>query len=260
MYDGVRATQGEPQTRNCPFGTGEGYGDGRAVSLGEVVVDDKRWELQLKGGGRTPFCRGADGRAVLRSSLREFLASEAMHFLRVPTTRALSLVVSRTETTKRPWYSGARDDAVPAPQISEDDPRLAKFPRQVRKQLIRQLMRQGGDDPDAWGKIQRQFTAAVAGREVLLQNASLFKASKGAVQLYPVTEYAVRTRARNVLGWSAPSKPSTTCTTGAILAAPFEPVTVIAPLGGLLAPSPPPAGEKRSGGHGARHRRSSART
>ena len=76
---------------------------------------------------------------MLRSSLREFLASEAMHFLRVPTTRALSLVVSRTETTKRPWYSGARDDAVPAPQISEDDPRLAKFPPQVRKQLIRPI-------------------------------------------------------------------------------------------------------------------------
>ena len=153
---------GEPQTRNCPFGTGEGYGDGRAVSLGEVVVDDKRWELQLKGGGRTPFCRGADGRAVLRSSLREFLASEAMHFLRVPTTRALSLVVSRTETTKRPWYSGARDDAVPAPSISEDDPRLAKFPPQVRKQLIRQLMRQGGDDPDVMIEESCAITCRVA--------------------------------------------------------------------------------------------------
>merc|ERR1719326_2088437 len=129
---------GQAMYDNCPFGTGNGYGDGRAISIGEVVAPSgQRWEMQLKGGGRTPFCRGADGRAVLRSSLREFLASEAMHFLRVPTTRALSLVVSRTETTKRPWYSGARDDAVPAPSISEDDPRLAKFPPQVRKQLIR---------------------------------------------------------------------------------------------------------------------------
>merc|ERR1719482_1443427 len=134
---------GEPQTRNCPFGTGNGYGDGRAVSVGEIKSpkDGRRYELQLKGGGQTPFCRGADGRAVLRSSLREFLASEAMHFLGVETTRALSLVVSGGETTKRPWYSGARDDTMPAPSISGDDPRLAKFPPQVRKQLIRQLMR-----------------------------------------------------------------------------------------------------------------------
>jgi len=138
---------GERQTRNCPFGTGEGYGDGRAVSVGEVVVQGKRFELQLKGGGRTPFCRGADGRAVLRSSLREFLASEAMHFLGVPTTRALSLVVSGDETSQRPWYS--RGASAP-PEIREDDPRLAQFPPQLRRQLIRQLQQQagGGGDPD----------------------------------------------------------------------------------------------------------------
>ena len=188
MYDGVRATQGEPQTRNCPFGTGEGYGDGRAVSLGEVVVDDKRWELQLKGGGRTPFCRGADGRAVLRSSLREFLASEAMHFLRVPTTRALSLVVSRTETTKRPWYSGARDDAVPAPSISEDDPRLAKFPPQVRKQLIRQLMRQGGDDPDVMIEESCAITCRVAPSFSRVGHVDLF-ARRARQDAMRMTEY-----------------------------------------------------------------------
>merc|ERR1719424_251887 len=107
---------GQPYTSNCPFGNG----NGRAVSIGEVVVPaqsrgpsaepakngdegaPRRWEMQLKGGGTTPFCRGADGRAVLRSSLREFLASEAMHFLGVSTTRALSLVVSGRETTRRP--------------------------------------------------------------------------------------------------------------------------------------------------------------
>ena len=60
-------------------------------------------ELQLKGGGRTPFSRGFDGRAVLRSSVREFLVSEAMHHLRVPTTRALSLV-GTGEMVRRPWY------------------------------------------------------------------------------------------------------------------------------------------------------------
>ena len=65
---------------------GYGYGDGRAISIGEVLLDSGgRWELQLKGSGRTPFCRGADGRAVLRSSAREFIASEAMWGSRNPT-------------------------------------------------------------------------------------------------------------------------------------------------------------------------------
>lgn len=94
---------------NCPFGTGCGYGDGRAISIGELVVThegkQKRWELQLKGAGTTPFCRGGDGRAVLRSSVREFLASEAMHNLGVRTTRAISLVASGSELVRRPWYS-----------------------------------------------------------------------------------------------------------------------------------------------------------
>ena len=61
---------GQEITSNCPFGTDNGYGDGRAVSVGEVVVGGERWELQLKGGGTTPWCRGGDGRAVLRSSGR----------------------------------------------------------------------------------------------------------------------------------------------------------------------------------------------
>lgn len=104
------AIMGTPYYNNCPFGNGNGYGDGRAISVGEVVVDGHRWEMQLKGGGTTPFCRGADGRAVLRSSIREFLASEAMHNLGVDTTRALSLVVSGTETARRPWYSGGSDE------------------------------------------------------------------------------------------------------------------------------------------------------
>jgi uncharacterized protein YdiU (UPF0061 family) len=95
--------------QNCPFGTGNGYGDGRAVSVGEVLVkpdgEAKRWELQLKGGGTTPFCRGADGRAVLRSSVREFLASEGMFHMGISTTRALCLIVSDKENVMRPWYS-----------------------------------------------------------------------------------------------------------------------------------------------------------
>ncbi|CAE8604653.1 unnamed protein product, partial [Polarella glacialis] len=112
---------GERMVRNCPFGNGNGYGDGRAVSVGEVVVSGRRWELQLKGGGTTPFCRGADGRAVLRSSVREFLASEAMHNLGVETTRALSLVVSDKggETTQRPWYSARNKSDDPDMMVEE---------------------------------------------------------------------------------------------------------------------------------------------
>ena len=68
-------------------------GDGRAISLGEAInAAGERWELQLKGAGPTPYSRTADGRAVLRSSVREFLCSEAMHHLGIPTTRALCLL------------------------------------------------------------------------------------------------------------------------------------------------------------------------
>ncbi|MGE8690783.1 MAG: protein adenylyltransferase SelO [Achromobacter sp.] len=77
------------------FGVWAGQlGDGRAHLLGEVEGPEGSWELQLKGSGMTPYSRMGDGRAVLRSSVREYLASEAMHGLGVPTTRALALVVS----------------------------------------------------------------------------------------------------------------------------------------------------------------------
>ncbi|MFQ6537879.1 MULTISPECIES: protein adenylyltransferase SelO family protein [Aphanothece] len=96
---------GTEYIQQCPFGTGNGYGDGRAISVFEGVFNGRRWEMQLKGGGPTPYCRGADGRAVLRSSVREFLAQEFMHALGVPTSRSLTLVVSRAETVRRPWYA-----------------------------------------------------------------------------------------------------------------------------------------------------------
>ena len=70
-------------------------GDGRAIMLGEYVNDKgERIELQLKGAGKTPYSRFGDGRAVLRSSIREFLCSEAMHHLDVPTSRAAAIIVS----------------------------------------------------------------------------------------------------------------------------------------------------------------------
>ena len=82
-------------------------GDGRAISLGEgVAPDGRRWELQLKGAGPTPYSRTADGRAVLRSSIREFLCSEAMHHLGVPTTRALSLVATGDAVVRDMFYDG----------------------------------------------------------------------------------------------------------------------------------------------------------
>ena len=88
----------------CPFQTGNGYGDGRAISILEAVINGKRWEFQLKGAGKTPYCRGADGRAVLRSSVREFLAQEHMHALGIPTSRSLTLFTSKKEQVNRPWF------------------------------------------------------------------------------------------------------------------------------------------------------------
>ncbi|MCE3264305.1 MAG: YdiU family protein [Pseudoduganella sp.] len=77
------------------FGVWAGQlGDGRAILLGDIATDEGPMELQLKGAGMTPYSRMGDGRAVLRSSIREFLCSEAMHGLGIPTTRALSVVGS----------------------------------------------------------------------------------------------------------------------------------------------------------------------
>ncbi len=89
------------------FGNWAGQlGDGRAINLFEVVHKDKRWALQLKGAGETPYSRRADGLAVLRSSIREFLCSEAMYHLGVPTTRALSLSLSGDQVLRDMMYDG----------------------------------------------------------------------------------------------------------------------------------------------------------
>ncbi|MBS1226944.1 MAG: hypothetical protein H6R17_221 [Proteobacteria bacterium] len=86
-------------------------GDGRAIYLGETVNGaGQRFELQLKGAGPTPYSRSADGRAVLRSSIREFLCSEAMHHLGVPTTRALSLVSTGEAVRRDMFYDGHAAD------------------------------------------------------------------------------------------------------------------------------------------------------
>lgn len=82
-------------------------GDGAAMYLGEVINQKgERWEIQLKGSGLTPYSRSADGRKVLRSSIREFLCSEAMYYLSVPTTRAGTCVTSATEVSRDMFYDG----------------------------------------------------------------------------------------------------------------------------------------------------------
>ena len=85
------------------FGNWAGQlGDGRAINLGEI----KNWALQLKGAGPTPYSRTADGLAVLRSSIREYLCSEAMHHLGVPTTRALSISLTGDQVLRDVLYDG----------------------------------------------------------------------------------------------------------------------------------------------------------
>ncbi len=82
-------------------------GDGRAINLGEVHGENNtEWMLQLKGAGPTPYSRSADGLAVLRSSLREYLCSEAMFHLGVPTTRALSLILTGDSVARDMFYDG----------------------------------------------------------------------------------------------------------------------------------------------------------
>ncbi|KAM9091827.1 protein adenylyltransferase SelO-like isoform 2-T2 [Megaptera novaeangliae] len=82
-------------------------GDGRAHLIGIYMNrQGEKWELQLKGSGKTPYSRNGDGRAVLRSSVREFLCSEAMHYLRIPTSRAASLVVSDDAVWRDQFYNG----------------------------------------------------------------------------------------------------------------------------------------------------------
>lgn len=81
-------------------------GDGRAINLGEVAGVNKNWVLQLKGAGPTPYSRSADGLAVLRSSIREYLCSEAMHHLGIPTTRALSLSLTGDQVLRDMFYDG----------------------------------------------------------------------------------------------------------------------------------------------------------
>lgn len=102
-------------------------GDGRAINLGEVLgPDNTAWTLQLKGAGATPYSRQADGRAVLRSSVREFLCSEAMYHLGVPTTRALSLVLTGDTVVRDMFYDG-HPKAEPGAIVCRVAPSFVRF-------------------------------------------------------------------------------------------------------------------------------------
>ncbi len=110
------------------FGNWAGQlGDGRAITLTELICPDGvRRELQLKGAGRTPYSRTADGRAVLRSSVREFMCSEAMHHLGVPTTRALSLAGTGESVVRDMFYDG-NPEAEPGAVVCRVAPTFVRF-------------------------------------------------------------------------------------------------------------------------------------
>jgi len=111
VFSGARVLEESSPYAMCygghQFGNWAGQlGDGRAINLGELQNNNQNWALQLKGSGRTPYSRGADGLAVLRSSVREYLCAEAMHHLGVPTTRSLSLILTGDQVMRDVMYDG----------------------------------------------------------------------------------------------------------------------------------------------------------
>ena len=132
VFSGNRLLPGMDPFAMCygghQFGNWAGQlGDGRAINLGEVRnARGEHWMLQLKGAGLTPYSRNADGLAVLRSSLREFLCSEAMHHLGVPTTRALTLVTTGEQVVRDMFYDG-HPQAEPGAVVCRVAPSFTRF-------------------------------------------------------------------------------------------------------------------------------------
>lgn len=111
IFTGNKIIEGTEPYAMCYGGHQFGHwagqlGDGRAINLFEIYYRDKRWALQLKGAGKTPYSRTADGLAVLRSSIREYLCAEAMYHLGVPTTRSLSIGVTGDKVLRDIMYDG----------------------------------------------------------------------------------------------------------------------------------------------------------
>jgi len=132
VFTGNRLANGMDAYASCYGGHQFGHwagqlGDGRAINLGEVLNQrGERWVLQLKGAGATPYSRTADGLAVLRSSVREFLCSEAMYHLGVPTTRALSLTLTGEEVIRDMFYNG-NPQAEPGAVVCRVAPSFTRF-------------------------------------------------------------------------------------------------------------------------------------
>jgi serine/tyrosine/threonine adenylyltransferase len=168
------------------FGNWAGQlGDGRAIAIGEVIdVDGNHQTLQLKGPGPTPYSRGADGRAVLRSSIREFLCSEAMFHLGVPTTRALSLVATGDNVVRDMLYDG-NPQPEPGAIVCRVAPSFVRFGSfqlpasrgdvELLKQLIEFTIRndfpefaEGLGDPATWQHAVADWFGEVCARTVRL--------------------------------------------------------------------------------------------
>ncbi len=135
------------------FGNWAGQlGDGRAINLGERRGSDgDLWTLQLKGAGPTPFSRTADGLAVLRSSVREFLCSEAMHHLGVPTTRALSLTLTGEQVWRDMFYDGraAQEPGAVVCRVARSFVRFGSFELPASRGDV-ELLRRIADTTIAW--------------------------------------------------------------------------------------------------------------
>ena len=124
------------------FGNWAGQlGDGRAINLFEMLNNNQRWTLQLKGAGETPYSRTADGFAVLRSSIREHLCSEAMYYLGVPTTRSLSLVTTGDKVLRDVLYNGnaAYEDGAVVCRVAPSFIRFGNFQLFAARKDIKNL-------------------------------------------------------------------------------------------------------------------------
>ncbi|MGI8641557.1 MAG: protein adenylyltransferase SelO [Pyrinomonadaceae bacterium] len=144
-------------------------GDGRAILLGEAVnKKGDRFDIQLKGAGQTPFSRMGDGRAVLRSTIREYLCSEAMHALEIPTTRALCITGSNA-----PVYRETVETAAVLTRIAPTHVRFGSFElfyyrgqyeqvRELADYVIREFYPQFAEDKDKYLKFLREVVTRTA--------------------------------------------------------------------------------------------------
>jgi len=147
MMSGNQVDEGMQPYAMCYGGHQFGHwagqlGDGRAINLGEVVDNFGIWQtLQLKGAGITPYSRGADGLAVLRSSIREFLCSESMHYLGIPTTRALSLCLTGDKVVRDMFYDGRakREPGAVVCRVSQSFLRFGNFQLHAARNELKQL-------------------------------------------------------------------------------------------------------------------------